>query len=211
MLDAWIIIAKFLSNNMNTINYQYKNRVVEFMLSGDLMVNATEMGAVFNVKPYEFTRREETQRTIEAMKKKAIGGKKGADFTPFLSQFKDLTSENVVKCVNGTPILITIPGREGSTWMHRWLAIDFAMYLDVDFKIWVLEKIDLLFVDFSLEKRKIETRKLEIRKELALLQEASINNPTANKIFRLNEELQDLTSYSFKLNKSFNKSLFDEE
>ncbi|WP_081474715.1 KilA-N domain-containing protein [Cyclobacterium marinum] len=50
----------------------------------------------------------------------------------------DLSSDKVVKGANGAPILITISGNEGGTWMHRWLAIDFAIWLDLDFKIWVI-------------------------------------------------------------------------
>lgn len=187
---------------MEQIAYDYKGKSIEFLLSGDLMINATELGSVFNVKPYEFTRRLETIKTIAAMRNTAIGARKGADFTQFLSQFKDLAPENIVKGVNGTPILITIPGREGSTWMHRWLAIDFAMYLDVELKLWVLEKIDLLFVAFSQIQRELIMEENNLKNKMQKLLDENKDNPVAIEVASINDRLKEIASEKGKATKN---------
>jgi len=187
---------------MEILTYEFKGAAVEFLLSGDLMINATEMGAVFNKRPIDFLERKASVEMINAMKKRAIGDKKGASFEPFLSQFKDLSSENVVKSVNGTPILITIPGREGSTWMHRWLAIDFAMYLDVEFKLWVLEKIDLLFVAFSQIQRELIKEETLLKQKRSKLIEANKDNPAAIEIATIDDRLKEITNEKGKATKN---------
>lgn len=178
---------------MQTLTYDYQNKQIEFLLSGDMMVNATEMASVYGKRVVDFTRRPETNSFIDRLSKKAIGDFKGDEFAPFIAQFGDLSSDKVFKSANGVPILITIPGREGSTWMHRWLAIDFAMWLDIDFKIWLIEKIDYLLINFSNKQRELLNRKQELIKEKDKLLEKYKDNPEFIRINEINEEVRGIS------------------
>jgi hypothetical protein len=178
---------------METIVYEYQNKQIEFLLSGDVMVNATEMAKVYGKKVSRFLELESTKDFVAALSKRAIGDFKGQEFRPFLSQFSDLNPEKVVKSRNGVPVLITIPGREGATWMHRWLAIDFAMWVDLEFKLWIIEKIDYLLINFSNKQREILNQKAELIKSRDMLIEKNKNNPDILKLHEINEELKGLS------------------
>lgn len=178
---------------MQTLIYQFKEKQIEFLLSGDMMVNATEMASVYGKRVVDFTRLLETKNFIDAMKKRPIGDFKGADFSPFIAGFADLDPEKVVKSENGVPILITIPGREGVTWMHRWLAIDFAMWLDLDFKIWIIEKIDHLLINFSNKQRELISEKQELLRQKDLILKEQKDNPHVLRINEINESLKKIS------------------
>lgn len=178
---------------MQTLVYDYQDKQIEFLLSGDMMVNATEMAAVYGKRVSKFLENKETQNFIDKLKKTPIGENKGAEFGPFLSQFKDLNPEKVVKSPNGVPILITIPGREGATWMHRWLAIDFAMWLDLDFKVWIIAKIDYLLINFSNRHRELINQEQQLKREKYKLLQENKNNPVALRIAEIDEELRAVT------------------
>jgi hypothetical protein len=179
--------------NIQTLLYDYKGKQVEFLLAGDMMVNATEMASVYGKRVVKFLENKDTQEFINQLSKRAIGEFKGPEFGPFLSQFGDLSSEKVVKSPNGVPILISIPGREGATWMHRWLAIDFAMWLDLDFKIWIIEKIDYLLINFSNKQRDLLNQKQELIKNRDLLISKNRDNPDVLKLHEINEELKGIS------------------
>ena len=93
----------------------------------DMMINATEMWRSFsgnkNDQPYEFLRLPSTINLINAFKSR-----------PEFSRF--------------TPV-VTIRGnhsdgtRQG-TWMHKWIAIEYARWLDPNFALWCNQKIDEL-------------------------------------------------------------------
>lgn len=187
---------------MQTLIYDYQGKQIEFLLSGDMMVNATEMAAVYGKRVSKFLEKKETQNFIEALEKSAFPGFKGPEFGPLNPRFADLPPEKVVKCPNGVPILITIPGREGVTWMHRWLAIDFAMWLDLEFKIWVIEKIDYLLINFSNKHRELINREQELKKEKAKLLDENKNNPVAIRIAAIDDELRSVSQKKGAVTKS---------
>lgn len=187
---------------MQTLIYEYKNKGIEFLLDGDMMVNATEMAAVHDKRVSKFLENKQTQIFIEKLSKRPFGENKGPEFGLFLSKFKDLNPEKVVKSPNGVPILITIAGREGVTWMHRWLAIDFAMWLDVDFKIWIIEKIDYLLINFSNKHRELISREMDLKKERLKLITENMDNPVALRIDEINEELRGISQKKGAVTKS---------
>lgn len=93
----------------------------------DTMINATEMwksmGGLKNKQPYEFLRLPSTIEYLEAFKSEP--GK--FRFTPVLT-IKGNYSD----------------GTRQGTWMHRWVAIRYAQWLNPKFAIWVDSKIDEL-------------------------------------------------------------------
>lgn len=178
---------------MQTLIYQFKEKQIEFLLTGDVMVNATEMASVYGKRVYEFTRRPETKLFVDKLSKRPIGDFKYGDFPHLFSGIDDFDPKKVVKSVNGVPILITIPGNEGGTWMHRWLAIDFAMWLDLDFKIWVIEKIDYLLINFSNKQRELISEKQELLRQKDLILKEQKDNPHVIRINEINESLKKIS------------------
>lgn len=178
---------------MQTLIYEYKQKQIEFLLSGDMLVNATEMASIYGKKVAKFLQNKETNDFINALSKMDIGENKGADFAPFLAGFKDLDPSKVVKSANGVPILIAIQGREGATWMHRWLAIDFAMWLDLEFKIWIIQKIDYLLINFSNKHRELINQEQELIKEKNKLLDENKSNPVAIRINDINDSLKKIS------------------
>lgn len=173
--------------------YEYNSKAIEFLMADDLMINATEMGAIFGKRPYDFLRLKTTKETIEAMQKARFGDKKGEESSLYLSQIKGFDPEQAVLSGNGTAILVTIPlKKHGGTWMHRWLAIDYAMWLDVDFKIWVLERIDYLFLSFAQSNRKLIIQENKLRQEKAALLDKHAANPDFVRLASVMEEFSSL-------------------
>lgn len=93
----------------------------------DMMINATEMWKSFvgtkNNQPYEFLRLPSTVKLIEVFKSEP-------EFSRFIP----------VLTVKGNHSDGTRPG----TWMHRWIAMSYAQWLDPKFALWCNQKIDEL-------------------------------------------------------------------
>lgn len=97
--------------------FQYNGQAVTFQLSdGSVMVNATEMAKPFGKQPYEYLRLPSTNELI-----KAIAGK------------SRIAENQIIKSVRG--------GLNPATWLHEDVALDFAQWLSVDFKLWCNDRI----------------------------------------------------------------------
>jgi hypothetical protein len=150
----------------NVIEFEFDNKVVEFDISGtDVMVNATEMGKIFDKEPYSFLRIESTKRFIDELKS-AIPAFRTVPGTERNAGNEVFADEKVVRSDRG--------GADGGeTWMHRQLALKFAAWLDVRFEVWVYQTIDQLVFENSRktndelkEKAKLTDRRDEIIQEL---------------------------------------------
>lgn len=89
----------------------------------DTMINATEMAKLFRKRPNDWFSLPSTKSYLEAFKSD--------------TRFSGITPVLTVKgnYSDGT--------RQG-TWMHRWVALEFARWLDPGFAIWCNMKIDEL-------------------------------------------------------------------
>lgn len=92
----------------------YNNAPVTFQLgNGDVLVNATQMAKPFNKRPNDYLGLPSTNELLNAATRKY--GR----------------SENqLVKVINGV-----------GTWLHEDIALDFAQWLSVDFKLWCNDRI----------------------------------------------------------------------
>lgn len=106
--------------------YNYNNFDITFSGENDVMVNATEMAKVFGKTVKDWMRLEGTKEFIDV-----------------LSIKKDIPiSEKADKLGHICPSLIrTTEGRNGSTWFHKYLAIEFARWLSPEFAIWCNDRI----------------------------------------------------------------------
>lgn len=117
--------------NTQTDIYAYRGFEVGFLKQAEnnVMINATEMAKAFGKRTVEYLRLDSTNELIKAIKKRnslsitEVGKNHIADYQ-IVSTFKG--------------------GKHGggNTWMYQTLALDFAQWLSVDFKLWCLEKIE---------------------------------------------------------------------
>lgn len=203
---------------MRTKNYVYNEKVVEFFIDDDIMVNATEMGRVFNQKTYAFLRLESTKKWINWLennpirsKNSAIGEKRSVNSAPRSAKKQVLPGEIKHRSADLVPILIiNIGGDDGGvTYMHRLLAIDFAMWLDVSFKGWIIQHIDNLLFDYSLGKMAINIEKRNLKTQLDKMFK---ENATDTKILEIQKILgrqQQLKGDEFNLNIDFKRKFED--
>nr|WP_314992070.1 phage antirepressor KilAC domain-containing protein [uncultured Capnocytophaga sp.] len=102
---------------MNNQVYNYNGNNITFQLgNGDVMVNATEMAKAFGKMPKDYLRTQSAQELINALS----------------VRLKCLTAD-LVKVVQGGDIQ--------GTWLHEDIALDFAQWLSVDFKLWCNDRI----------------------------------------------------------------------
>lgn len=101
------------------IRYDYLNDSISFRYVNSVAyANATEMAKLFGKFPYEYLRLPSTEKLI-----KAITG-------------KSRTSVNqLVVIKHGSP------ANGGGTWLHETLALDFAQWLSVEFRLWCNDRI----------------------------------------------------------------------
>jgi len=98
--------------------FLYDENPISFQMGEDTMINATQMAKPFGKKPVDYLKLTSTQELIEACVR------------------KNHTSENqlVTKKMGSSE-------NGGGTWMHEIIAIDFAQWLNVDFRLWVNDRI----------------------------------------------------------------------
>ncbi|MCT4151332.1 phage antirepressor KilAC domain-containing protein [Elizabethkingia anophelis] len=113
--------------------FNYNGNNVSFLVENDIvMVNATQMAKPFSKQPYEYLRLPTTNELI-----KAITGK------------SRIAENQVVKTIRG--------GLNPGTWLNEDLAIDFAQWLSVDFKLWVSDRIkELMKYGFTADNKTLD-------------------------------------------------------
>lgn len=102
---------------MNTQIFQYNGNPVTFQLGNrDLMVNATEMAKPFDKRPIDYLRLSSTNELIRAKVRKSH--------------------------IDKNQLVITERGGSNpGTWFHEDIALDFAQWLSVDFRLWCNDRI----------------------------------------------------------------------
>ncbi len=101
----------------DSIVFQYNGSQITF-LSGDenTMINATEMAKPFGKRPIDYLRLPSTNELLKAIVRKSHSDEK-----------------QLVKVING--------GYHPGTWLHEDVALDFAQWLSIDFRLWCNDRI----------------------------------------------------------------------
>jgi hypothetical protein len=160
------------------LEFIFQDTEIHFLLGNEknVMVNATEMAKAFGKNVDKFTRLEGTEKFIQALIKS-----ENKKFAP-----PHLGVQLVKKDF--------IYGTNKATYMHRKLALEFASWLDIDFKVWIIDVIDEL-LDFGAKKvgNKIsdaEQKKIDIAVLMKKVKE--MNLPDVNKLLSSLEELKKI-------------------
>lgn len=102
---------------MNTEVYSYNGNDISFHSgSNNILVNATEMARPFNKTPKDYLRTQSSQ-----------------DFINALSKRQNCPLAVLVQVVKG--------GNNPGTWLHEDIALDFAQWLNIDFKLWCNDRL----------------------------------------------------------------------
>lgn len=154
---------------MHEATFRFGNSQITFQFDdNNIMVNATEMARSFGKKVEPFTRNEDTKRFIEACIK--------SENSSFLKL------EDVI-----------ISKQKTGTFMHRYLAIKFAAWLNPEFELWVIQTIDrILFSKYQKQEKSLKESAARKKRIKELEEEISQNMPDSY------EELQNLISIEKK-------------
>lgn len=105
---------------MNTEIFNYNGNEITFQLgNGDVMVNATQMAKPFGKLPKDYLKTQSSKELIQA-----------------LATSKNVEAKILLKVVKGQSSY-----HNQGTWMHEDLAIDFAQWLNVEFRLWCNDRI----------------------------------------------------------------------
>lgn len=96
--------------------FSYNGVEISFSNDNGVMINATEMARVFNKTPKDYLRTQSAKELLDAVS----------------SRQKCLLTD-LVNVING--------GNSNGTWMHETIALDFAQWLSVDFRLWCNDRI----------------------------------------------------------------------
>ena len=98
--------------------FNYNGSDITFSSGNGVMVNATEMARAFDKRPIDYLRLPTTIELVNAIVRKSH--------------------------ISESQLIITKQGSSingGGTWLHEDIALDFAQWLSVDFRLWCNDRI----------------------------------------------------------------------
>jgi hypothetical protein len=125
--------------------------------SENVMVNATQMAAIFGKRLDVFLKTDHVAAFIKVL-----------EFTPYGGNSAPLKRHEIIQS----------RGQQG-TWMHRILALKFAAWLDPAFEVWVFTTIDKIINESFRMEREARLRKLSAKNEMAKLKKQMLEESSA--------------------------------
>jgi phage antirepressor YoqD-like protein len=113
--------------------FKYNGNNITFQLgNGNVMVNATEMAKNFGKSSKDYLRTQQSSDLLEALCKR-------------------------LKCPLTDLLMVSKGGNDSGTWMHEDIALDFAQWLSVDFKLWCNDRVkEIMKHGFTATESKLE-------------------------------------------------------
>lgn len=163
------------------LEFIYQDVKIHFLLQnqGSVMINATEMGQLFNKQARSFLRLDSTKNFVKAMLKENFNRTDLADFDPFLPKNEQNLTDNRTDLYDYISKNIYYSYKKGGTYLCSELALKFAAWLDPDFDLWIQRTIySILFsenymihqkkvIEIQQTKNEIEQLKFKIRNKIA--------------------------------------------
>ena len=118
------------------VDLTYNGKMISFLLSGDVMVNATEMCKMFCNSKEEYMLKRPTIW---------LRSKEAKEYINLLVNVRKMHIDDIVRTERGGSKYGPRPG----TWMNRRLAIAYAHWLDIQFGDWIYSKIEELLYNGS--------------------------------------------------------------
>ena len=146
-----------MSTSIITVNYD--NTPVFF--HSDAFINATEIAKKFSKTPKDYLRAKKTKEYIEAVR------------------LNRLTEQNqLVTIIQGGE------SEEQGTWLHPYLAVDFARWLSADFAVWCDMQIENILHPAEPLKLSFTPKELEdlVTERIKRVQGELVNQPQHNQV-----------------------------
>lgn len=132
---------------MDSQIFTYNGSNITFALgNGDVMVNATQMAKPFGKRPNDYLNLPSTNELIKAITRKP--GKSDNQTVKTNTRKSGIADNQAVKAIVGKShfdenqiVRSKRGGNNPGTWLHEDLALDFAKWLSVDFRLWCNDRI----------------------------------------------------------------------
>lgn len=183
-----------MKSNFKSLEFIYQDTQIHFLFSQDenVMVNATDMAKVFNKSPKDFLRTDATKKLIECF---------CADEN--FNKIFNLGEDNMPRQERKNYLVnVKANGKNAGTYMHRYLAFEFAGWLEPNFKIWILHTIDQLLFGNA---KKLGSKITEVennKQKVAELRNAIIQSGNETALQFL-ETIENLKKTEYQKKKAF--------
>jgi ABC-type Fe3+-citrate transport system substrate-binding protein len=157
---------------MKTLEFIYQDTQIAFVLGNEknVMVNATEMAKAFGKRVEDYKRLDSTKKLIEALKNDIDESELSDEKNDFAHA--DVRDQKVIYSTNK------------ATYFNRILALDFATWLDLNFRIWVFKTIeDILFGNYK-RHWDAHIKQEQTKEEMESIKLRLITNPTTEDVVR---------------------------
>lgn len=185
-----------MEQKSKALEFIYQDTQIHFLLGNEknVMVNATEMAKAFGKRIENFKRLEETKVFIQALLRREN----------LKLAHSHLSEQNTKKWTESDLVQTT----NKATYYHRKLALEFASWLDIDFKVWIIDTIDdLLFGDAKVAGEKISEVAIQEAKIKKLREDILLNgSEDAKKLLQEEASLVELKKNKNKAVNNFVKS-----
>ena len=173
-------------NESKALEFIYQDTEIHFLLGNDkdVMVNATEMAKAFGKRIEDFKRLDGTKLFI-----KELLEHENAKFV-----HADVREQNI-KMLEENDIINTT---NRATYMHRKLALKFAVWLDVKFELWIIDTIDKFLFGYYKEHMIAHLIQVDAKERME----------AARKKLLLNANQEDVIAY-FRAEAEFNTAKND--
>lgn len=125
----------FCNNAVSRTSFNYNGQNVEFRLTENVMLNATQMAKPFGKKPKDWLKTGPTKAFLNALQQS-----KG-NIIPLKNQGEATEINSTYHSYYGGLVIGQHGGANPGTWMHEDVAIEFARWLNPKFAIWCNDRI----------------------------------------------------------------------
>lgn len=196
-----------MRKNILVLEEMYRQQQIHYLIHGDtdeMMYNATEMAKIFDKKVSHFLDNTTTEEYIKVccadsnfheifgfgttlvQQGNYFGGRNSA------RQNQILTFQERKKCL----VEVKSGGRDAGTWMQETIALDFAAWLDPNFKFWMNRQIRKITVGYYADHRKANINLNEARGREELFRSKIRIDPSLENYQGLVKAMDDIEIYS---------------
>jgi len=181
------------TKEVNTLEFLYKEAQIHFLVNPDddnVLINATEMGNLFGKLAKDYLKTVQTEKFIEACCSdenfNEIFGF-GTVLTDSENEFGEDNnpSQNIILSFEERKnhlVIVKSGGRNNGTWLHEIIALDFAAWLDVNFRFWVFNTIRKITFGYLKEYRDAMQEEVLLKSKTATLKQNLILNPSIENV-----------------------------
>ncbi len=151
---------------MKALEFIYQENEIHFLINPsnkNVMINATEMAKVFGKKTEYYLKSKSTKEFIEELE--------------LMINKTDLESERLPNGRRSDVKIIENRGHKG-IYFDRRLALDFAAWLDVKFRVWIFETIDEIIFGHYKKHWEAHAAQETAKIQMESLKQEMLTNPT---------------------------------